>query len=61
MTAIAIGWSDAQTTMTDPRSLVLLVVAIASESIVRFIVDSQREDRSVTLKGFAIRQLPPAK
>jgi molybdopterin/thiamine biosynthesis adenylyltransferase len=42
------------------RNLVLLVVAMASESVVRFIVDGRREDWSVTLKDLAIRQLPPA-
>ena len=41
------------------RNLVLLVVAIASESVVRFVVDGRREDWSVTLKDFAIRRLPP--
>ena len=39
------------------RNLVLLAVAIASESIVRFVLDGQREDRSATLGDFSIRVL----
>lgn len=39
------------------RNLVLMVVAIASETIVRFVVDGVRQDWSATLRDFAIRPL----
>jgi molybdopterin-synthase adenylyltransferase len=39
------------------RNLVLLAVAIASEALVRFVLDGVKQDWSVTLRDFAIRQL----
>lgn len=39
------------------RNLVLMAVAIASESLVRFILDGARADRSATLADFAVREL----
>jgi molybdopterin/thiamine biosynthesis adenylyltransferase len=39
------------------RNLVLLVVAVASETLVRFVRDGSRQNRSVTLSDFAIRPL----
>jgi molybdopterin-synthase adenylyltransferase len=39
------------------RNLVLLVVAVASEIIVRFALTGARQNRSVTLSDFAIRHL----
>src|SRR5262249_22767004 len=39
------------------RNLVLLVVAVASEVIVRFALTEVREDYSVTLRDFAVRSL----
>jgi len=39
------------------RNLILLVVAVASESVVRFSLDGSRNDFSVTLRDFAIRPL----
>jgi molybdopterin/thiamine biosynthesis adenylyltransferase len=39
------------------RNLVLFVVALASEVIVRFVLDGTREDWSATLRDFAIRPL----
>jgi molybdopterin/thiamine biosynthesis adenylyltransferase len=39
------------------RNLILLVVAVASETIVRFVLDGERNDFSVTLRDFAIRPL----
>lgn len=39
------------------RNLVLLVVAIASETLVRFALEGIRQDFSVTLRDFAIRSL----
>ncbi len=39
------------------RNLVLLTVAVASEALVRFVLDGVKEDWSVTLGDFAIRQL----
>jgi molybdopterin-synthase adenylyltransferase len=37
------------------RNLVLLAVAVASEVVVRFAADGSRENRTITLKDFAIR------
>jgi molybdopterin/thiamine biosynthesis adenylyltransferase len=37
------------------RNLVLLAVAVASEALMRFVLDSVKEDWSVTLGDFAIR------
>ncbi len=39
------------------RNLVLLVVAVASEALVRFVLDGDRSNRSVTLRDLAIRPL----
>lgn len=39
------------------RNLVLLVVAVASEAILRFVLDSSRQNWSATLRDFAIRPL----
>jgi molybdopterin/thiamine biosynthesis adenylyltransferase len=39
------------------RNLILLVVAVASESIVRYVDSGERMDFSVTLRDFAIRPL----
>jgi len=39
------------------RNLVLFVVALASEVIVRFVLDGTREDWSATLRDFAVRPL----
>jgi hypothetical protein len=39
------------------RNLVLLVVAVASEAVVRFALDGARHDWSATLRDFAIRPL----
>jgi molybdopterin-synthase adenylyltransferase len=39
------------------RNLVLMVVAVASEVLVRFVLDGVRQDLSVTLRDFAVRQL----
>lgn len=39
------------------RNLVLLAVAIASETIVRFVLDGERRNRSATLTDFAIHEL----
>jgi molybdopterin/thiamine biosynthesis adenylyltransferase len=39
------------------RNLILLVVAVASETIVRFALTGERSDFSVTLRDFAIRPL----
>jgi molybdopterin/thiamine biosynthesis adenylyltransferase len=41
------------------RNLILLVVAVASEIIVRFVLAGERKDFSVTLRDFAIRPLEP--
>lgn len=41
------------------RNLVLLAVAIASEVLIRFVLDSTRSSWSVTLRDFAIRSLEP--
>src|SRR5215831_19391397 len=41
------------------RNLVLLVVAVASEVVVRFALVGVREDFSVTLRDFAVRPLEP--
>jgi molybdopterin-synthase adenylyltransferase len=37
------------------RNLVLLAVAVASEVVVRFLIDGARENWTVTLKDFAVR------
>jgi molybdopterin-synthase adenylyltransferase len=39
------------------RNLILLVVAVASESLVRFVLMGERKDFSLTLRDFAIRPL----
>jgi hypothetical protein len=39
------------------RNLVLLVIAVASEIVVRFALGGARQDCSVTLRDFAIRPL----
>jgi hypothetical protein len=39
------------------RNLVLLVSAIASELVLRFVLCGAREDWSVTLRDFAVRRL----
>jgi len=39
------------------RNLVLLVVAIASEVIIRFALTGERADFSATLRDFAVRPL----
>jgi molybdopterin/thiamine biosynthesis adenylyltransferase len=39
------------------RNLVLLMVAIASEAVVRFAVEAVRQDWSATLRDFAIRSM----
>ncbi len=39
------------------RNLVLLAVALASETVVRFLLDGVRADWSVTLRDFAVRPL----
>ncbi len=39
------------------RNLILLVVAVASEAVLRFTLAATREDFSVTLRDFAIRPL----
>jgi molybdopterin/thiamine biosynthesis adenylyltransferase len=41
------------------RNLVLLAVALASEVLVRSVLDGERADWSVTLRDFAIRPLEP--
>jgi molybdopterin/thiamine biosynthesis adenylyltransferase len=37
------------------RNLVLLAVAVASEAVVRFVVEGKRENWTITLKDFAVR------
>lgn len=39
------------------RNLVLLVVALASEVVLRFVLDGRRQNWSVTLRDFAVRPL----
>jgi molybdopterin/thiamine biosynthesis adenylyltransferase len=39
------------------RNLVVLIAAIASEVVVRFVLDGKREDWSATLRDFAVRLL----
>jgi molybdopterin/thiamine biosynthesis adenylyltransferase len=39
------------------RNLVLLAVAVASETLIRYVVEGTRQDWSVTLRDFAIRPL----
>jgi molybdopterin/thiamine biosynthesis adenylyltransferase len=39
------------------RNLILLVVAVASETIVRFALADERKDLSITLRDFAVRQM----
>lgn len=41
------------------RNLVLLAVAIASETLVRCVLDGVRENRSATLVDFAVREAEP--
>lgn len=41
------------------RNLVLLAVAIASETLVRFVLEGVRESRAATLNDFAVRELEP--
>jgi molybdopterin-synthase adenylyltransferase len=41
------------------RNLVLLAVALASETLVRFVLDGQRLNWSATLRDFAVRPLEP--
>jgi molybdopterin/thiamine biosynthesis adenylyltransferase len=41
------------------RNLVLLAVAVASETLVRFVLDGVRQDWSATLRDFAVRPLEP--
>jgi len=43
------------------RNLVLLAVAIASETLVRYVLGGQRESRSATLTDFAVRPLEPSR
>jgi molybdopterin/thiamine biosynthesis adenylyltransferase len=42
------------------RNLVLLAVAITSETVVRFALDGERRQWSATLGDFAVRELDPA-
>ena len=42
------------------RNLVLLAVVIASETLVRYVLDGKRESHSATLVDFAVRELEPA-
>jgi molybdopterin-synthase adenylyltransferase len=42
------------------RNLVLLAVAIASESLIRYVLDGSRSAWTVTLRDFAVRPLEPA-
>ena len=39
------------------HNLVLLAVAVASEALIRFIVDGSKTDWSITLRDLAIRAL----
>jgi molybdopterin/thiamine biosynthesis adenylyltransferase len=39
------------------RNLILLVVAVASETIVRFALGGEQQDFSITLRDFAVRQM----
>jgi len=39
------------------RNLVLLAVAVASETLIRFVLDGTRENWSVTLRDYAVRPL----
>jgi hypothetical protein len=39
------------------RNLVLMTVALASEVLLRFVLEGQRENWSATLRDFAIRPL----
>ena len=39
------------------RNLVLLAVAVASEALVRFVLDGERGDWSLTLRDFTVRPL----
>ena len=39
------------------RNLVLLAVAIAAETLVRFVISGERKSRSITLGDFAVREL----
>jgi molybdopterin-synthase adenylyltransferase len=42
------------------RNLVLLAVAVASEAVVRFVLDGERGDWSLTLRDFTVRPLEVA-
>jgi len=39
------------------RNLVILVIAVASEVIIRFVLEGTRQDFSATLRDFAVRPL----
>jgi molybdopterin/thiamine biosynthesis adenylyltransferase len=39
------------------RNLILLIVAVASETIVRFALGGEQQDFSITLRDFAVRQM----
>src|SRR5262245_17582040 len=39
------------------RNLVILVIAVASEGIIRFVLEGARQDYSATLRDFAVRPL----
>lgn len=39
------------------RNLVLLTVAVAAETLVRYVVEGRRNDWSITLRDFAIREM----
>lgn len=39
------------------RNIVLLTVAIATESLIRFVLDGEHVSRSITLGDFAVRPL----
>jgi hypothetical protein len=39
------------------RNLVLPAVVVASETLVRYVLEGKRESRSATLADFAVRQL----
>jgi molybdopterin-synthase adenylyltransferase len=39
------------------RNLVLLAVAVASETLLRFVLEGMRRDWSATLRDFAVRPL----
>jgi hypothetical protein len=41
------------------RNLVLLAVAVAAETLVRFVLDGELRSSSATLRDFAVRPLEP--